>query len=42
MLEKELKESKYYDYFIVNDNLNQAIRDVQTIVYSHKFKKNFC
>ena len=38
----EIKEAKFYDYLIVNDNLNKAIEQIRTIVLAEttKVKRN--
>jgi len=38
-LEKEIKNSKYYDYFIINDNLEETIKNIQSIIKANKFSK---
>ena len=38
-LEKEVKNSKYYDYFVINDNLKEAVKNIRSIVFVHKFEK---
>lgn len=35
---KELKEIKYYDYVVLNDDLKQAVTDVQQIIRAEQLK----
>lgn len=34
----ETKQSKYYDYLVVNDKLEQAVKDVRTIIRAERLK----
>jgi len=40
-LEKEIKNSKYYDYFVINDNLEETVKNIELIILANKFNKNF-
>ena len=34
----EIKESKHYGYIIINDDLDRAIADIETVIQSQKFQ----
>ncbi len=38
---EELKYARYYDYILVNDNLDFAVEDMHSIVCAHKHKTKF-
>ena len=37
----EIEESKHYKYIVINDDLDRAIDDVQTVVRAQKFQAKF-
>jgi guanylate kinase len=37
--QKELKYMKYYDYFVVNDNLNQTFKIIESIITAEKHRR---
>ena len=39
MAEKRIAESKYYDYIVINDDLNVAVNDVLKIIKDERAKK---
>ena len=40
-IERELKYIKYYDYILINDDLKDTIKNIETIISSSRFCKNF-
>ena len=39
MAEKRIKEAEFYDYVVVNDDLDKAVEEVKAIIISTRLEK---